>query len=493
MNTVRIRNRKKNLFDLTHDVKASMEFGFLYPTMAVECLPDDYFTIGCEALARFAPMVAPVMHRFDHTTHYWFVPNRLLWDNWDDFITHSVAPPATQPAPPYLVVNGDGSNYTTLLDHMGIPKPLATQVANEVVNALPFAAYQLIWSEFYRDQNLVTNPVPAKLVDGNNTNNEWRNIRKRAWEHDYFTSCLPTPQFGTESAMDLNSKIVIDSDTGSGTNQTWAVAGTGEATAGVLNEDITGTGSGELYTTFNTEDIRRMSAIQRFFERLMVTGRRLSEVIMSAFGVKAQDSRLQRPEYITGSKSPIVISEVLNTSSTATEPQGNMSGHGIGMTSGKYGSYHVKEHGWIIAITSFMPKTAYQNGIFRSLLPANSYLDYFWPEFANLGEEAVQFREIFAYSGSGTGTFGYLPRYSRYRTMPSRVAGDFRDTLDHWHFGRQFTVASPPALNQEFIECTPGKRIFAVEDPNVDSLWVHILHKVMVSRQVPKFGTPTLQ
>lgn len=193
-------------------------------------------------------------------------------------------------------------------------------------------------------------------------------------------------------------------------------------------------------------------------------GTRYIESILSHFGVKSSDSRLQRPEYITGVKTPVVISEVLNTSGTVDQlPQGNMAGHGIAVSSGRSGSYYCEEHGYIIGIMSVMPKTAYQQGIPRTFLKFDP-LDYFWPSFANIGEQEVANRELFAFTNTGSNTFGYVPRYAEYKFMPSRVAGDFATSLDYWHLGRIFNTQ--PSLNGTFIECTPEAtdRIFAVTD-----------------------------
>jgi len=167
-----------------------------------------------------------------------------------------------------------------------------------------------------------------------------------------------------------------------------------------------------------------------------------------------------------------------------------MAGHGISVSSGKAGSYYCEEHGYIIGIMSVLPKTAYQQGIPKTYLK-NDPLDYFWPSFAHIGEQEVKVNELYAYTANAEGTFGYVPRYAEYKYMPSRVAGDFRNTLDYWHLGRIFN--EEPALNQDFVECTPEatSRIFAVEDPEAQKLYCHILNKIKAVRPMPKYGTPT--
>jgi len=240
-------------------------------------------------------------------------------------------------------------------------------------------------------------------------------------------------------------------------------------------------------TTIN--DLRRAFSLQKWLEANARAGTRYVENLWARWFVKSSDARLQRPEFITSVKTPVIISEVLNTTGEdGGLPQGNMAGHGISVASGNSGSYYCEEHGYIIGICSIMPRTAYQQGIPRDYLKFDT-LDDCQPEFANIGEQEVFNAELYAYLGTNLGTFGYIPRYSEYRYMPSRVAGDFRTTLDFWHLGRIF--ASAPALNQAFIECSPENttRIFAVED-GTDPLYCHIYNKIQSVRPLPKFGTP---
>jgi len=466
--------------------------GKLLPTLVTECVPGDTFQIGCESLIRFAPMIAPILHRLDVSMHYFFVPNRILWSNWEDFITNANSVHAL----PTLDTQDEWPpEQSKFADYMGVPPwDPATSDSAVPVNALPFAAYQAIYNEYYRDQNLI-NPVDYKLEDGTNDWNIFLTQQYRAWEHDYFTSSLPFAQKG--AAVDIpigtlegdaiirrSNNVTTVLSAVSGGNVT--VNGQGSTLpTGALFADLDGLEVAP--TTIN--DLRRAFRLQEWLEKNARGGTRYIENILMHFGVRSSDKRLQRPEYITGTKSPVVISEVLNTTGEdAGLPQGNMAGHGVSVTSGKYGSYFCEEHGYIIGIMSIMPKTAYQQGIPRTYLK-NDTLDFFWPSFAHIGEQPVQNNEIFAYSNTGQDTFGYVPRYAEYKFMPSRVAGDFRTTLDYWHLGRKF--ASLPNLNQEFIECTPEQveRIFAVQSEE-DNLYCHILHKIRAVRPMPKFGTP---
>jgi len=506
-NSIKLMKPKKNVFDLTHDVKLSCDMGNLVPIMTLEAVPGDKFNLSAEALVRFAPMTAPVMHRMDVSMHYFFVPNRILWPNWEKFITDA---DSGLVAPYIPVYSGWPAQYQRLMDYMGIP-PNSNPLATPNISALPFAAYQCIYNEYYRDQNLVA-PIDYKLVDGDNTGGgsdaRFVTMRKRAWEHDYFTASLPFAQKG--SAVDIPLGTITTPYTKIQGRDTSGVTGDVQGTTGTYDIDnlpapIAGNG---LYspsqianvdpTTIN--DLRRAFRLQEWLEKNARGGTRYVESILTHFGVKSSDARLQRPEYITGTKTPVVISEVLNTtgsfeagdpSNPTSNPQGTMAGHGISVTSGKGGSYYCEEHGYIIGIMSIMPKTAYQQGIPRTFLKLDT-LDYFWPTFANIGEQEVQNQEIYAYTGTGTNTFGYVPRYSEYKYMPSRVAGEFRTTLDYWHLGRIFNTQ--PALNQTFVECAPTntKRIFAVTDENTDSLYCHVLNKVKAVRPMPKYGTPMI-
>jgi len=502
-NSIKLFKPKKSAFDLSHDFKFSGNMGNIIPILVNECVPGDQYSISCDAMVRFAPMMAPIMHRVDVSMHYFFVPNRIVWPNWEKFIVD-----ASDAAPvyPHITTNASWDDETQLfLDYMGVPpQPVSTTSAE--INALPLAAYQCIYNEYYRDQNLIA-PVDYKLVDGDNQSNaDLFVLRKRAWEHDYFTASLPFAQKGT--AVDIpigqieNDVAVKWDSTASAKEYVYgALTAGGAGTTG-----FTGSGSpqnydgnSELYAQTSgidiqpgtINDLRRAMRLQEWLEKNARGGTRYVENILTHFGVKSSDARLQRPEYITGIKTPVIISEVLNTTGqTDGLPQGNMAGHGIGVTSGNYGKYFCEEHGYIIGVMSVMPKTAYQQGIPRTWLKKDS-LDYFWPSFANIGEQEVQQQELYAYTSGATDTFGYVPRYAEYKYMPSRVAGEFRTSLDYWHLGRKF--ATNPALNQTFVECSPAdtKRIFAVEE-GADTLYCHVYNKIRALRPMPKFGTPML-
>lgn len=500
-NKIKLTKEKSNHFDLTHDVKMSGVMGNLMPCCIMEAVPGDKFDLGSEVFLRFAPMIAPVMHRLDVYVHYFFVPNRITWSNWENFITNE----PTGGLPTVYVDQTLTDTEKKFLDYMGIP-PCPPSGQGRDINALPLAAYQAIYNEYYRDENNIPTEVNYKLTDGDNTSNtDLVTMRKRAWEHDYFTSCLPWAQKGAAVDIPLGD-VYLDDDGASEPifrDRNGNIQG-GNVTqqAPPLNSGVNVGGSqfnaydpdGTLKvgaTTIN--ELRRAFRLQEWLEKNARGGTRYIEQILTHFGVRSSDSRLQRPEYIYGSKTPVVISEVLNTTGEQSGlPQGNMAGHGVSVGGNNSGKYYSEEHGYIIGIISVLPKTAYQQGIPRNWLKTDP-LEFFWPSFAHIGEQEVYNDELYAYDPITTGgTFGYIPRYAEYKYMPSRVAGDFRSSLDYWHCGRIF--ANAPTLNQEFIECenTDVNRIFAVTEGDIDTLYIQVLNKVHAKRLMPVFGTPYL-
>jgi len=494
-NSIKVDKAKSNVFDLTHDFKFSCKGGNLYPCLIEPTMPGDKFKIGAEMVVRCAPMIAPPMHRLDATIHYFFVPNRLVWDHWEDFITGQNKDGTTTPrVMPYIELDGaTPAALTILCQYMGIePPPTSTAFTREVC-ALPFAAYNKIWNEYYRDQNQM-NVILDSLVDGLNSNANF-GIKQRSWEHDYFTAALPFAQKGDPVAipignLDVNVQNATDVNlqaTGGGYNPTVP----GELTDPLTTSDLYA--KGESNTT-NINDLRRAYAVQRWLEKMARGGSRYYELIKNMFNVTASDARLQRPEYITGTKAPIVVSEVLNTTGTEDAPQGSMAGHGISVTDGFNGTYYCEEHGYIIGIVSIMPKIGYTSGIPKHFLYRDR-LEYPWPDFARIGEQPIQNQELTLWTTDPEGTFGYIPRYAEWKTHIPRVAGEFLTTLNMWHLNRQFEIDAPYdpiPLNESFIKCEQYDfdRIFAVSSSEADQFYCHIMNNVQVIRKLPKYGNP---
>lgn len=511
---------KRNAFDLGHERKFSMNMGDLTPILCEEVLPGDTFKLNTEVLMRLAPMVSPVMHRVNVYTHFFFVPNRLIWKEWEDFITGG-EDGTEEPVRPYIQLTaaqvpqfmGKGS----LADHLGFPTTDTTPTSGDAykLNSLPFNAYQAIYNDYYRDQNLEEKVAFDKNSGQTSTISLQMAKRKRAWEKDYFTSALPWTQRGGEVNIPMsgnaevklvsdvigseNYQILKNADTGVPINDSSLKAGT---SSGLLmdasnNEallDPAGTLEADLSSVNATtiEELRRATKLQSWLERAARGGSRYIEQIKSHFGITSSDARLQRPEFLGGGKNPIVISEVLQTSSTDTEtPQGNMAGHGIGVGNSNSFKKSFEEHGYIIGIMSVLPKTTYHTGIRKHLLKQDKF-DYYWPEFAQLGEQPVLNEEIYASFDTAVDpvTWGYQSRYAEYKYIPSSVHGEMKDTLKYWHMGRDFS--SLPPLNNDFVKADPTHRIFAVDTPTEDKLFVQVYHNLKAIRPIPAFNNPSL-
>ena len=506
-----------NTFDLSHDRKFSGKIGELMPITVMEAVPGDKFNIKATNLTRFAPLITPIMHQASVYCHFFFVPNRILWSNWEDFISGGEDGLA-DPTFPTLNITTSTNGYAVgaLADYLGLPT--GSQLSN--VSALPFAGYQKIYDDYYRDENLI-DKVDVTLSDGLQSGAdtiELGTIRKRAWQHDYFTSALPWTQRGPEATIPLGTSAPIDwidnkvnliknANTGA-LIQNLDSSGASPIETGTDGRPFTSlpsttylgwdnsaslTADLSSATASSINDLRRAFRLQEWLERNARGGARYIEIIMAHFGVRSSDARLQRPEFLGGSATPITISEVLQTSANNTEPtpQGNMAGHGVSVGSSNYVSYRCEEHGYIIGIMSVMPKTAYQQGIPKHFKKLDKF-DYYWPSFANIGEQPILNEELYHQNNpTDTETFGYTPRYAEYKYIPSTVHGEFRDSLKFWHMGRIF--GSKPTLNQDFIECDSAEvdRVFAV-DADTEHLYVYLHNEVKATRLMPYFGTPTI-
>ena len=501
---VMYNNVPRNSFDLSHDRKFSAKLGRLYPCLVQEVVPGDSFSVQSEQLIRMAPLVSPVMHRVTATTHYFFVPNRLLWAGWEDFITNPLD--LDNPAPFFnLQHHGLETVVGSIADYMGCP----TGQNYKKLNALPFAAYNLIWNEYYRDQNL-QREKRYQLEDGANQMYDFTNFvvdepYQRAWNKDYFTSALPEPQKGEAVTLPIggsadinyvnNSKTLVFDTAGNPLDGSSMWAGTGVVKVNAKDASLDVSDSLEVdlstATAITVEDLRRATRLQEWLEINARGGTRYIESIQNHFGVKSPDARLQRPEYLGGGKSNISFSEVLQTSSSdQTTPQGNMAGHGINVgNSNRMDNVTFTEHGFIIGIFSVMPETSYINTTPKWTTRLDP-LDYLWPKFAQLGEQPV-----YAYEVEGTENtdriFGYQSRYAEYKHNHNTVHGDFKTNLDFWHMARKLDSSSA-ILNEEFIQCNPTNRVFAVEDETVDKMYIHMFHRINARRPLPRYNIPTL-
>lgn len=515
--SVRMRAPGKNKFNLSHERKLSFNMGDLIPMMVQEVVPGDSFRVNTEIMLRLAPMLAPIMHRVNVKTEYFFVPNRLVWSEWEDFITGGRLG-TTQPEIPWVDINSiiaSGADYYSpgsLADYMGLPVMTGLMAGTDDprICSLAFRAYQTIYNEYYRDQNLEA-AVELNTAGGAETNPFLPNlfpIRKRAWEKDYFTSALPFAQRGATVDIPISDDPTVQTKVSRvSTGLPFSEAGDmtiGNTGNALMTGSATQDGGAHIGAEGHGIDVntlRRSVRLQEWLEKMARAGSRYAEQLRAFFNVVPDDARLQRPEFLGGASTPIQISEVLSTvqqvdptsGDPVGNPQGDMTGRGI-----SYGTMNgfrrfFKEHGFVIGIVSVLPKTAYQQSL-PKMWTRYDKLDYYWPEFANIGEQAVLDHEVYYNpddpAGTSQGTFGYQSRYAEYKYHPSTVHGDFRDTLAFWHMGRIFS--SNPALNTAFVSSDPTHRIFAVEDPTVHKLWCQIYHRMDAIRPMPYYGTPKL-
>jgi len=504
------RRPSKNAFNLSRERKQTMNMADLIPFYVEEIIPGDRFKVKSEVLMRLSPLVSPVMHRVNVTTHFFYVPNRIVWDGWQSFITGG-EDGLDNSSVPQITLDSNYQDYAkkkTLYDYMGLPVTPSIPASMSIsANALPFRAYQMIYNEYYRDQNLQDK---VQYSTGDSNDGEYPDlmrIRKRNWEKDYFTSCLPFAQKGdpVTAPIGLEFREPALAYTTPGGN----LADAGNVSTlsdGRFSSDVSGMISIDNIdpdqTGINIEDLRTAVRLQEWLEKNARSGSRYIESIMSHFGERVPDYTAQRPIFLGGGKQPVTISEVLQTGQTTVDggdphtnfepsPQGNMAGHGISVGSTNGFNAKFSEHGFVIGIMSVLPRTAYQNGRDRMWSKKNKF-DYYWPEFAQLGEQEVPQSEIYHdfVGGSNNTIFGYQSRYAEYKYGSSKVCGDFRDQLAFWHLGRIFD--SVPALNSEFIEANPREDIFAIEDETEDHLYVQIYNSVKAVRPIPLHNVPTL-
>lgn len=462
----------RSVFDLSYEKKFTCEMGQLIPICCDEVVPGDVWTIGSEILVRAMPLIAPIMHEINIYTHWFFVPYRLLWNEWENFITGGRTGNEAPELPRWPnLPRPEGS----VADYMGIP-PNVSCVGKEPLD-FPRRAYYLTFINYYTDPNLTSD---ADLDVNNIGVNSAQNLYNRCWEKDYFTSALPWQQRGTAPALPIsgitNAEFLGSIAGGYTTNE----IGFGQLSGQLPPGGLTLAGSGSVdglrqwlnnnevdlsqAATFDVSDLRLAFQIQKWMERNARAGYRYTEFLRSHFGVSPKDERLDRPEYIGGSKKPLMVSEVLQTSSTdSVTPQGNMAGHGISVSGTMIGTYRVKEYGLILGLMSIMPRTAYSQGIDRQWLRETKY-DFYFPEFANLSEQAIYQAEIMASNSEAENNriFGYQGRYDEMRFKRNMICGKMRSDFEHWHLGRKFSAENPPRLNYSFVRCVPDKRIFEV-------------------------------
>lgn len=492
---------KRSKFSLSHYKLQTMKMGLLVPCGLVEVLPGDSVQQATSALIRCSPMLAPVMHPVHVRIHHWFVPHRLVWDAFEDFITGG---PMNTDATPFPVFRFNGSlTKGGLLDHYGVPPGSYT---NFDVSALPIRGYNLIWNEWYRDQDLQTERVVWK-GNGIDVTTDVGPMQNVAWEKDYFTTARPWAQKGAAVTLPFagNAAVIKNpagarpffnlggADFGAVYGQVSSEGAMQLAGAGVPGSDqvmnwgdTTGlVANMATATSITVNDLREALALQRYAEARARYGSRYTEYLRY-LGVRSSDARLQRPEYLGGGKQTIQFSEVLQTGpggAGGDEGVADLYGHGIGALRSRRYRRFFEEHGYIHSFISVKPKTMYTAGVARTW-NRRTKEDFFQRELQHIGQQEILNREVYAFTNP-QGVFGYQDRYDEYRRSESGISGDFRDTLSHWHFARMF--GSGPVLNADFVKSDPAVRPFA--DQTGDVLWCMINHSIQARRMLAQVGT----
>lgn len=495
-----VKGRKPNrsLFDLSHAKGFDCRSGELIPVCAIDCVPGDTHKIGYDTVVRLTPTVAPIYADMSVRTDYFFVPYRLLWDDWEDFISGNDLDDSTSDdglVIPKWANIGNTAKYS-LWDYCGFPVD-ATFNNDDTCQpvAFPQRAYVEIYNNWYRDENLQT-----EVAVGNTL------ILNCNWEKDYFTSALPFQQKGVAPAVPIAgatsaewSNTTIAQTTIGASHDSLNFLNTGNNATAYVNSTQAETNAESFFNanTVNLDDatgpsvseIRLSFAIQRWMELNARAGTRYTEYIQAHFGTSPKDERLQRPEWVGGARQSIVVSEIVQTSETGTSPQGTLAGHGLSADSHHIGSYYCEEHGILMGIMRIQPRITYHaQGIDRNWIK-NTKFDYFSPEFANIAEQGIYNAELYQQDDSlDSEIFGYQGRWNEMRTQNDKMVGSFRDTLDYWHLGRKFS--SLPTLNSTFVTQENDNNIFQTDSPADRNYIVYHKNNIISARPLPAVSDP---
>lgn len=504
----------RSTFDRSHTVKDTFDFDYLVPCFIDEILPGDTANVSVATFARLATQLVPIMDNMMIDFFFFFVPNRLVWNNWEKFNGAQTDPgDSTDFTIPQTTTPVGGVAVDTIYDHMGIP----TQIPGLPINVLPMRAYNLIWNEWFRDQNL-QDSLGVPKDDGPDTVTDYA-LKKRGKRHDYFTSALPWPQKGDAIEIPIGSVAPVRR-TGPSDAPNFTIGSDG-STQRVLrmksNSDVDMDGGGPastqtIYwgsdvnleadlssaTAATINQLRQAFSVQSMLELDARGGTRYTEILASHFNVISPDFRLQRPEYLGGGQVSINSHPVAQTSPTAgSDPQAQLAAYATAAAGGnKIGfTKSFVEHGYVIGLMSARADITYQQGLERFWSRETRY-DFFWPKLQEMGEQAILMKEIYA-TGTGGGAaddqvFGYQERYADYRYKPSRIQGQFRSTfatsLDFWHMAEEFSSA--PSLNDTFIQSTtPIARAIAV--PSEPDLLIDLWFKYKHARPMLTYSVPS--
>jgi hypothetical protein len=492
-------NIQRSVFNRSHGLKTTLDANFLYPIYFDNVMPGDTFEMNAHGFGRLATPIHPFIDNLKIQTYFFFVPYRLLWTNWQRFMGER--DPNPDSSIDYLVpqIQSHSVSSGDLYDYFNVPVGVSLNFNNWAGRA-----YNLIWNEWFRDENL-QNSVTVDKGDGPDTASNYV-LLKKGKTHDYFTSALPTPQKGNAVDLPLGTKAFITSDSTAdgdiyGIGNT--VSGNNEAIFTDINfakrTTTTVTDPTDLLyadlstaTSATINQLREAFQIQSLLERDNRGGTRYKELIYSHFGVETGDARLDRPEYLGGKRSPITVTPIPQTSSTdTTTPQGNMASYGtVGFSNHRF-IKSFAEHGCVVGMACVYSDLTYGQGLPREFSYQTRY-DYYWPALAHLGEQGILNKEIYAQGNSDDdNVFGYQEIYAEYRYKPSMLTGKMRSnvtgSLDSWHLAQDFS--SLPSLNSSFIEeNSPVDRVIAINTE--PQLLLDMYFDLKCARPMPTYGTP---